>query len=272
MDRRPAAFAATRTQDALTWRHQVSSAGHTESRSSAQAGMEPSPCARSSRRRPSTPTRLRRAESRPNLSTNPQPAAKNAPRPDRAAPAVHHWAAVCRHFLDAPTSHSDPTPSACPPVPQSTSQEPANRRFAGTSKRLKGLEPSTFCMANRRRATRRAGLPAANSAKQPVQPRRVLSRISPRFAGVLSTNCPPRIGGRWSIDSAWCAAVCLDVSNRHPHAPLLPVTGCGSGTDSDRAPADARCSSAASVSALSVDSPLRAQERKARAHGQPLPL
>jgi hypothetical protein len=149
MDRRPAAFAATRTQDALTWRHQVSSAGHTESRSSAQAGMEPSPCARSSRRRPSTPTRLRRAESRPNLSTNPQPAAKNAPRPDRAAPAVHHWAAVCRHFLDAPTSHSDPTPSACPPVPQSTSQEPANRRFAGTSKRLKGLEPSTFCMASR---------------------------------------------------------------------------------------------------------------------------
>jgi hypothetical protein len=192
MDRRPAAFAATRTQDALTWRHQVSSAGHTESRSSAQAGMEPSPCARSSRRRPSTPTRLRRAESRPNLSTNPQPAAKNAPRPDRAAPAVHHWAAVCRHFLDAPTSHSDPTPSACPPVPQSTSQEPANRRFAGTSKRLKGLEPSTFCMASRPRSNGWAELLPANRGKAAAHAGRVQSQISPRFAGVLSTNRPPR--------------------------------------------------------------------------------
>ena len=59
------------------------------------------------------------------------------------------------------------------------------------SKRRKGLEPSTFCMASRRRVTRRAGLRPANCAKRPVQPRRVPSRISPRFAGVLSTNCPP---------------------------------------------------------------------------------
>ena len=65
-------------------------------------------------------------------------------------------------------------------------------RGAGTSKRLKGLEPSTFCMASRRRVTRRAGLPPANCAKRPVQPRQRMSRISPRFAGVLSTNCPPR--------------------------------------------------------------------------------
>ncbi len=46
-------------------------------------------------------------------------------------------------------------------------------------------------MASRRRVTRRAGLRPANCSKRPVQPGRVPSRISPRFAGVLSTNCPP---------------------------------------------------------------------------------
>ena len=45
----------------------------------------------------------------------------------------------------------------------------------------------------------------AKRAKRRVQARRVLSQIAPRFAGVLSTNCPPRRGadrasdvGNWS--------------------------------------------------------------------------
>jgi hypothetical protein len=44
-------------------------------------------------------------------------------------------------------------------------------RFAGTSKRLKGLEPSTFCM---------------------LVMSMVVSQISSHYAGVLSTNCPPK--------------------------------------------------------------------------------
>ena len=142
-----------------------------------------------------------------------------------------------------------------PPSPvRGASCKARNAVTAGTSsKRLKGLEPSTFCMASRRTVTRRAGLPPANCAKRPVQPRRVVSRISPRFAGVLSTNCPPRTGADRASRAPGALRVCLDMSNRRPRAPLLLVTGCGSGMDSDRAPADARCSSAACVSALSVD-------------------
>jgi hypothetical protein len=61
----------------------------------------------------------------------------------------------------------------------------------GSSKRLKGLEPSTS-MASRPRLNRWIGFLPANRAKQGLWDRRVLSQISPGFDGILSTNCPPR--------------------------------------------------------------------------------
>jgi hypothetical protein len=67
-----------------------------------------------------------------------------------------------------------------------------NGRFAGTSKRLKGLEPSTFCMASRPTSNLLVDLLPANNAKRELCTGRGLSQISPGFAWVLSTNCPPR--------------------------------------------------------------------------------
>ena len=66
---------------------------------------------------------------------------------------------------------------------------------------------------------------------------------------VRTLETTPKDATHWSTRSMAAEvgltqnAVCLDMSNRRPHAPLLSVTGSGSGTESDRAPADARCSS-----------------------------
>jgi hypothetical protein len=57
---------------------------------------------------------------------------------------------VCRPSLTPGNAPSNPGLSAYPSVPPTTISKPENRQFAGTSKRLKGLEPSTFCMASRR--------------------------------------------------------------------------------------------------------------------------
>ena len=63
------------------------------------------------------------------------------------------------------------------------------RTRLGTSSRL---EPRTLCMASRPTENVLVGLLPANRAKRELCTGRGLSHISPRFAGVLSTNCPPR--------------------------------------------------------------------------------
>ena len=73
-------------------------------------------------------------------------------------------------------------------------------------------------MASRRRVNRWAGLIPANCAKRPVPPRRVLSRNSPRFAGVLSTNCPPRTEAERASRAPSALPVWLDMRSRRAAA------------------------------------------------------
>jgi hypothetical protein len=66
---------------------------------------------------------------------------------------------------------------------------PACRTF---SKRLMGLEPTTFCMASSSNLVAPSCFFPANAAfRSPRQPSAVC-RVSSRFDGVLSTNCQPR--------------------------------------------------------------------------------
>jgi hypothetical protein len=79
-------------------------------------------------------------------------------------------------------------------TPSSSLVERAGRRrngaHAGTSsKRLKGLEPSTFCIASSPTSRTRAAVSPADQAHRLSGLARVRCRISPRFAGILSLDC-----------------------------------------------------------------------------------
>jgi hypothetical protein len=68
-----------------------------------------------------------------------------------------------------------------------------NGSGAGTSrKRLKGLEPSTFCMASSPNSASRVDFFPANKAFSGRVRRSTVCRVSSRFDGVLSTKRQPR--------------------------------------------------------------------------------
>jgi hypothetical protein len=66
------------------------------------------------------------------------------------------------------------------------------RRFAGLSKRLMGLEPTTFCMASSCRSAAADHVLPANRHLLLAGRGCVVVQIWPRFDGVLSTNRQPR--------------------------------------------------------------------------------
>jgi Molybdopterin oxidoreductase len=65
------------------------------------------------------------------------------------------------------------------------------RLVAGTSrKRLMGLEPTTFCMASRRQLRGRGRFVPANGALLRRGDESFFPRVSSRFDGIVSPNCP----------------------------------------------------------------------------------
>jgi hypothetical protein len=93
---------------------------------------------------------FRRSGQHPCMSTNPQPAAQMLHGQNRAMPAAYEMGACLQALsrrADEPLEPNTVCVSASTSIDEVRKSE--NRRFAGTSKRLKGLEPSTFCMASR---------------------------------------------------------------------------------------------------------------------------
>ena len=117
-----------------------------------------------------------------------------------------------------------------------------NQALAGTSsKRLKGLEPSTFCMAA-----------DAESTDGPTSPCKLRQTTGSAQTGSVPDFAAFRRGSVHQLstenraDRASRASSALRLPGYEQSAPrCCPFPRCGSGTDSDRPPADARCSFAA---------------------------
>jgi hypothetical protein len=94
----------------------------------------------------------------------------------------------CR--LRGPRRRSNPGPPAYPSEPRSTSQKIRKSSTCRHFKRLMGLEPTTFCMASRPSLRGHNRFVPANGQLLRRGGTSFFPRVSSRFDGIVSPNCP----------------------------------------------------------------------------------